>query len=451
MSVRNKKTNIFFILFLISFLSIFDSNAQLSGGLPPVISKETKIKKQTQPQIEQKKSNNEQDNLKKPEADKKLSELFKENGFYNVLDNSQQFERLISDSDKLILAEYLLEEWRSKDGQRILNSLALKGNANALSKLAVYHGTGAKGFLLSNEISSRMTQRLENFYNEQNIDNKKIALRALCSIYKDDYHILNDTTKNLKYCKELYLTDGNSQYNYASELINPKSPFYDPEKGMTLYKNCINSGNIYCKLNYPYAGLSNIEIAKVSTKTDLFNLALNANNINSGVALNNLGLFYLHGFGTNQDFDKSLEIFNLIAQKNRTIYAYYNRVTMAFFNYKTSKPVFANKDEALNSIKYYEYLSKTNDKNDITPFKEWINKYNRLPTDQFEFAKFLEEKIRDGDINSSCILADHYLILNELFKSSTYAYIGINSNKIDIKKSCERTINKIEVLKIIKQ
>ena len=448
---NNQKIYIFFIPFLILFLLIFDSNAQISGGLPPITSKEKIVKPQTQRQNEQKKSNNEQENLKKTEADKKLSDLFKENGFYGVLDNSQKYEILINDSDKLILADYLLEEWRKIDGQRILNALASNGNVAALSKLAIYHGTGAKGFLLSNEISSKMTQRLENIYNEKNVENKKIALRALCTIYKDDYHVLNDQNKYLKYCKELYLTDTNSQYNYASELINPKSPFYDPEKGITLFRNCINSGNIYCKLNYPYAGLSNIEIAKVSTKTELFNLALNANSINSGVALNNLGLFYLHGFGTNQDFDKSLEIFNLIAQKNRTIYAYYNKVSMAFFNYKVSKPVFANKDEALNSIKYYEYLSKTNDKNDITPFKEWVNTYNRLPTNQFEFTKFLEDKIKEGDINSSCILADHYLILNELFKSLTYAYIGVNSNKMDIKKSCERIINKIEVLKIIKQ
>lgn len=378
-----------------------------------------------------------------------LTEIIKSKGYDYVLKNFATITKSLNDNDNIRLASTLLLEVESEGAQKILNTLADKGNISAISTLAKNYGTGKVGFQVNISNSSKWIRKLEFIASSSDYTTSSIATGALCDIYQDHLHINYDRVKAKEYCVNYYEYKGGSKSGYASKLLNSDSPLYDPNKGLDLYQKCITEGDIYCKMNFGFQGRSSPDIAKYTSKSELFNYANVASTTNNSIALNNLAVDYLYGFGTEKNTAKAVEMFKTSA-KSRTIYAYYNLLTIAFLKYHDISDVIKDKDDALAMISYYEYLSAANDKDDVQLMREWLSLKNRMPYDQYEFISFLEDKSKRGDAAASCALGDIHVHHGDIIKANNFAYLGLNTSNPNVKRWCEKVTRRVEVLRRIK-
>jgi len=436
--MKNKFIKKFTIAIFIEFFAL-TTMAQINGGLPP-INNQNKNNISTKIDL----PNNKKEALKN-----KLDDIIKNQGFDYIINSAPIVSKLISEKENIEYSSILLYERRNKEAEKILIDFASKGNLNAISDLATYYGTGEFGFSKNRFDSMKWINELEKISRNNDKQKSKQAYRSLCSIHHDIKSINYNRLKALEYCNFYYNELNGSSAGYADKLIDSSSPLYDPEKGVELYRKCISEGNNYCKMNFAFAGKSNLHISKNSSKTELFNFAISALDQKSSVGINNLATFYLHGFGTEKNPSKAIELLKSSA-RSRVVYSYYNFLNIAFFKYYDISDIIKNKDDALNVLSYYEYLSAANDRDDSSTFKEWLNTKNRLPNDKYEFITYLEEKSRTGDAASACLLADHYVHNGELNNAEKYSKIGMNTSNLNIKLWCEKVGRSVEVERTIR-
>lgn len=300
-----------------------------------------------------------------------LGEILEKNGRDYVLSNAKAVAAQIDDRDKYFLARILIGNLRGSEAPEILIPLAQKGDLPSIRILAVNFGTGKEGFKTNRSQASVWTAKLENIASGTDEKRRKTALGMLCDIYKDWNHVLYGKEMAVKYCKEYYKISDASRSSEAYMYMTRESPLYDPARGISLYDRCIAEGDAYCKMNYAWQGMQSMDIAKRSSKRQLFEYASVALDANSVAGTNNLGVFYLEGFGTTKDSIKALELFEKAARQNKD-HALYNLLQMTFFRYTDWKDAPKVSDESMFLISYYDYLSPEADRFDSVPFKEWI-------------------------------------------------------------------------------
>ncbi len=378
-----------------------------------------------------------------------LREIIDQKGRDYVLNNVATVASQIDDRDKYFLARILIGNFRGSEAPEILIPLAQKGDIDAIRLLAMNFGTGKEGIKTNKSQATLWASKLEKVAPGADEKQRRIALGALCDIFKDSNHVLYSEEKAVKYCQEYYKLPDSSPGSQAFTYLSPESPLYDPGRGITIYERCIADGNPYCKLNYAWQGKQSLEIAKRASKRQLFEYASVASELNSSAATNNLGVFYLEGFGTQQDSNKALELFEKAARQNKD-HALYNLLQMTFFRYAEWKDAPKASDDAMILISYYDYLSPEADRFDSVPFKEWIFSKGRVPANDTEFQDFLKERAKAGSDTSACMLAGHFRKTGNLGESLQYAEIGRRTGNLKVKVWCEREIARVDVLNTIK-
>lgn len=378
-----------------------------------------------------------------------LREMLDKNGRDYVIANAKTVATQIDDRDKYFLAQILIGNLRGSEAPEILIPIAQKGDLASIRVLAMNFGTGKEGFKTNRSQATLWTAGLEKIASGADEKQRKNALGALCEIYKDWNHVLYGKEMAVKYCEEYYKLPDASRATQAYTYLSPESPLYDPSHGISVYDQCIADGDAYCKMNYAWQGQQSIDIARRTTKRQLFEYASVALDVNSVGGTNNLGVFYLRGFGTSRDSSKALELFEKAARQSKD-HALYNLLQMTFFRYAdwTDAPKVA--DEAMLLISYYDYLSPEADRFDSVPFKEWVFSKGRLPTNDSEFQDFLRERAKAGSDTSACMLAGHFLKIGNLGESLQYAEMGRRTKNIKVKRWCEREIARVDVLNTIK-
>lgn len=378
-----------------------------------------------------------------------LREILNKNGRDYVLSNAKTIATQIDDRDKYFLARILIGNLRGSEAPEILIPLAQKGDIPSIRILAVNFGTGKEGFKTNRSQASVWTVRLEKVASGTDEKQRKTALGALCDIYKDWNHVLYAKELAVKYCEEYYKIPDASRSSQAYMYLSPESPLYDPTRGMAVYERCIAEGDVYCKMNYAWQGQQSLDIARRTSKRQLFEYASVALEANSVAGTNNLGVFYLEGFGTPQDANKALELFEKAARQNKD-HALYNLLQMTFFRYADWKDAPKVADEAMLLISYYDYLSPEADRFDSVPFKEWVFSKGRIPANDTEFQDFLRERAKAGSDTSACMLAGHLLKIGNLGESLQYSEMGRQTKNAKVRRWCEREIARVDVLNSIK-
>jgi len=378
-----------------------------------------------------------------------LREILEKNGRDYVLSNSSAVATQLDERDKFSLARMLMRNLRGGDAPEILIPLAQKGDVPSIQLLAMHFGTGKEGIKTSKPQASLWTSRLETLVSSGDDKNRKAALTALCEIYKDPNHLLFNKELAVKRCEEYYRLPDAPLGTQAASYMNPKSPLYEPVRAAPLYEKCFAVGDIYCKINFAWAGTEYLEIAKRVTKQRLFEYASLAIDVDSSVGLNNLGVFYLDGFGTPKNPEKAVELFDKAAGRG-VVYALYNLLQVTFFKYAEWKDSPKTADRAMVLIAYYDYLSPELDRFDSVPFKEWVFSKGRLPSNDSEFSDFLRERAKAGSDTSACMLAGHLRKIGNLGESIQYAEMGRRTSNLKVQQWCEKELSRIDVLAVIK-
>lgn len=378
-----------------------------------------------------------------------LREILDKNGREYVLANAKAVATQIDDRDKYFLARILIGNLRGSEAPEILIPLAQKGDLASIRILAVNFGTGKEGFKTNKSQATLWASMLEKISSGTDEKQRKTALGMLCEIYKDWNHVLYGKEVAVKYCEEYYRLPDSSRSTQAYTYLSPESVLYDPVRGISTYDQCLAEGDAHCKMSYAWQGQQSLEIARRTTKRQLFEYASVALDVNSVAGTNNLGVFYLLGFGTPRDSSRAIELFEKAARQNKD-HALYNLLQMAFFRYADWKDAPKVADEAKLLISYYDYLSPEADRFDSVPFKEWVFSKGRLPASDSEFQDFLKERAKAGSDTSACMLAGHFLKIGNLGESLQYAEMGRRTKNIKVKRWCEREIARVDVLNIIK-
>ena len=378
-----------------------------------------------------------------------LREIIEKNGRDYVLNNVATLASQIDDRDKYFLARILIGNLRGSEAPEILIPLAQKGDLDSIRLLALNFGTGKEGIKTNRSQATLWVARLEMIASGTDEKQRKTALATLCEVFRDSNHALFAKEKAVKYCEEYYKLPDGSPGTQAYTYLNPESPLFDPGRGIMIYERCITDGNPYCKLNFAWQGKHSLDIAKRTTKRQLFEYALIASDLNSSSATNNLGVFYLEGFGTQRDPIKALELFEKAARQNKD-HALYNLLQMSFFHYAEWKDAPKTAEDGMVMISYYDYLSPEADRFDSVPFKEWIFSKRRMPSNESEFQDFLRERANAGSDTAACMLAGHFRKSGNLGESLRYAELGRRTKNVRVKHWCEREIVRVDVLNTIK-
>ena len=376
-----------------------------------------------------------------------LKEIISQKGRDYVTSNPAEIAKKISDDEKLILAQLLIRDIKGADVPKVLTPLAKNGNIGALGLLAQKYNVGINGIPLDRTQAQIWTTKLEEIFNSSRSD-KDLTLRPLCNIYSNKDGALYNADKNFRYCK-LYYESGKVDAAYAFHMLNPDSIFYNPAKGLALYKTCIGQNNIFCKWNYGWQGRTSVDIARISSATELFGYASSESDKNNGTAMNNLGVFYEEGLGINQDIQKAIELYEKSINSG-VEYSFYNLLRIAFFRPGSWKDGPKNVTEASTFLAFYDYFSEENDRADSVPFKQWLFEKNRLPSDSEEFKAYLNDKAIRGDAAAACMMADETRRGGNYLKANEYVLIGKKSTDNKIKEWCTKAERKIQALQILK-
>lgn len=377
-----------------------------------------------------------------------LREIFEKKGRDYLLANAKTISAQLDDQDKFFLAMFLIGNLRGSEAPDILVPLAQKGDLGSIGILAVNFGTGKEGFEINESQASLWAARLETLALGADEKQREGALGTLCEIYRDWNHVLYDKDLAIKYCEAYYGLPGVSRSSQAYAYLSPESVLFDPARGMSIYGKCLAEGDAYCKMNYAWQGRESMAIAKLTTKRQLFEYAAAALGEDSAAGMNNLGVFYLEGFGTPRDPGKALELFEKAASQNKD-HALYNLLEITFFRYADWKDAPKDADEAMFLISYYEYFVAEADRFDSVPFREWVVSKGRIPVNDSEFGDFLRERAKAGSDTSACMLAGHLLKAGDLAGSLRYAEMGRRSKNIKVKRWCEREMERVDVRRSI--
>lgn len=378
-----------------------------------------------------------------------LREIIEQSGRDYVLKNVTVVAAQIDDRDKYFLARILIGNLRGSEAPKILIPLAQKGDIDSIRLLAMNFGTGKDGIKINRSQAILWASRLDTIASGTDEKQRRMALSSLCEIHKDSNHVLFSKEKAVKYCEEYYKFPDAARGAQAYVYLTPDSPLYDPARGVAIYEKCIADGDAYCRMNYAWQGRQSLDIARRTTKRQLFEYASVALEMDSSGGTNNLGVFYLEGFGTQRDSNKALELFEKAARQNKD-HALYNLLQMTFFRYAEWKDAPKVADEAMVLISYYDYLSPEADRFDSVPFKEWVFFKGRLPANDSEFQDFLKERARAGSDTSACMLAGHFRKTGNLGESLQYAEMGRQTKSVKVKQWCEREIARVDVLNVIR-
>jgi len=376
-----------------------------------------------------------------------LKELITQHGRDYVVANPGEIVKKLNDADILTLAQLMIRDAEGSEVPKILLPLAKNGNTRAISVLAQKYNVGINGIPLDKNQAKIWTTKLEDIFKLQSSD-KESVVGPLCDIYKNKNGVLYNQEKEIRYCK-IYYESGKVDGGYAYNLLKSNSPFYNPEKGLALYKKCINEGNSFCKWNFAWQGTLSVDIARISSAKQLFEYASADMEKNSPTALNNLGIFYEVGLGTPPNLPKAIELYEKAASSGRQ-YGFYNLLRTTFFNPGSWKDEPKNADEASTFLAFYDYFSDSNDRADSVPFKQWLFEKKRLPTNSSEFENFLKEKANKGDSAAACMLSSYLIKNHQAQESMKYALMGKKSGDRNIQEWCSREVDRINVSLILR-
>ena len=374
-----------------------------------------------------------------------FSDIVNQNGDDYVINNQHKVFNELNEKDKLRMMSFLFVNMRGRDTEKFLLPMAKEGNLSATRILVDKYSFGKEGYKLNKDKASFWAMKLENSINTRELEKSKFELATLCKAYEYETSVLKDKAKASQYCNHLFSIDIVSAAGYRSMK---RSQFYDPKLAASLYKQCIND-NLYCKVNYAWAAHSDVDIAQGLTKRQIFEYASAALESRNAGALNNLGTYYDSGFGVERDRKKALELF-MRATNMEAGYAFYNILNMTFFKTIDSDEIPKNVDEAMALISFYDYKSPEMDRYDSIPFKEWIFSKKRLPSNAEEFKEFLTEKALNNSDISACAISSYYIKNQDLNKALNFAKLGLNTGNKFVKQWCEKNIDKINVLKALK-
>jgi hypothetical protein len=375
-----------------------------------------------------------------------LKESISQYGRDYVVSNPNEFVKKLNDADIIILAQLMIRDGKGFETPKILLPLATNGNTRAMTLLAQKYNVGINGIPLDKNQAKSWSTKIEEIFNSQSGDKESLA-GSLCEIYKNKNGALYNQAKELKYCK-VYYESGKADSNYAYYLLNRYSPFYDPEKGLALYKKCIGEGNSFCKWNFGWQGKISPDIAKISSSKQLFEYASADIEKNNPTALNNLGTFYEEGLGTAPDLSKAIELYEKAANSGRQ-YGFYNLLRSAFFKPGIWKDGPKNVEQASAFLAYYDYFSDSNDRSDSVPFKQWLFENKRLPSNNTEFESFLMDKANKGDAAAACMLSAHLTKSHQAQDSMKYALMGKKSSDRNVQEWCSREVDRINASLIL--
>ncbi len=376
-----------------------------------------------------------------------LRDIIKEKGRDYVLNNFAEVAKIISDSEKVTLAQILVNDLKGPDSIKVLLPLVNKENIGAISFLAQKYNVGINGISLNKNQAQNLAFKLEEIYTSSRSD-RDSAIGPLCNIFRNKNGALFDPAKEMRYCKVFY-ESGKADANYASSMLNPDSIFFNPVNGLRLYKKCIDQNNIFCKWNYGWQGRISANIARENTATDLFNFALSEGERRNNIAINNLGVFYEEGFGTVRNIQKAIELYET-GMNAGVQYSFYNLLRITFFTPGAWKDGVSNADEASIFLGMYDYFSEENDRADSVPFKQWLFEKNRLPSNSEEFKNYLFEKASRGDPSAACMMAEELIRDENYERAFELIKIGKRSADRNIKEWClrgERVIQARQSLK----
>lgn len=374
----------------------------------------------------------------------KLKDVFDEKGMDYILANHESISKKIDDKDKLDLAEILINFYRGPDALPLLSDLAKKGHIGANADLIKKYSQGLNGVGIDEQKAKFWVDKLSGVYKKANDADKQFIEYQFCVIYGGKASILKNETKEREYCSKVFDRPNFAGF-YASKLLQPTSIFFNPNKGIELYEKCIKDGGWACKVNYAYEGLSSPEIAKRTSAKQLFEYASDDNSVAN--AVNNLGLFYERGIGTQVDLKRAMEQFNK-AINFGSGFGMYNLMFYSFFYPGQFEFTAKTSYEAQRFLMIYDYWTEQNERFDALPYKEWLSEKNRMPSSQSEFVDYLKEKSKNGDARSSCLLGDHYRNINQLDTALTYTSLGKKSADTRVRKWCDDVDRSVQVMKI---
>jgi hypothetical protein len=381
-------------------------------------------------------------------AAQSLRDIIKEKGRDYVLDNFVEVAKIVNDEEKITLAQILVNDLKGPDSIKVILPLVKKENIAAISFLAQKYNVGINGIPLNKNQAQTLALKLEEIYKSSRSD-KDSAVGPLCTIFRNKNGALFDPAKELRYCKIFY-ESGKVDATYAFFMLVPDSIFFNPPKGLALYKKCIDQNNILCKWNYGWQGRISTHIAKENTATDLFNFASSEGERRNNTAINNLGVFYEEGFGTIQNIQKAIELYEK-GMNAGVQYSFYNLLRITFFMPGVWKDGIKNADEASFFLGMYDYFSAENDRADSVPFKQWLFEKNRLPSDSEEFKNYLFEKASRGDQSAACMIADELIRVGSYERAIDLIKIGKKSTDRNIKEWCSRGERVIQARQALKK
>jgi hypothetical protein len=381
-------------------------------------------------------------------AAQSLIQTIKEKGRDYVLDNFVEIAKIINDDEKITLAQILVNDLKGSDSIKVLLPLVKKDNIPAISFLAQKYNLGINGIPLNKNQAQTLALKLEEIYKSSRSD-KDSVIGSLCTIFRNKNGALFNPEKELRYCKALY-ESGKVDATYAFYMLVPDSIFFDPSKGLALYKKCIDQNNIFCKWNYGWQGRISSHIARENTATDLFNFASSEGERKNSIATNNLGIFYEEGFGTVQNIQTAIELYEK-GMNAGVQYSFYNLLRISFFMPGVWKDGLKNADQASFFLAMYDYFSPENDRADSVPFKQWLFEKNRLPLDSDEFKNYLFEKASRGDTSAACMMASELIRVGNYERATEFIKIGKRSSDINIKDWCSRGERIIQARQALKK
>lgn len=381
-------------------------------------------------------------------AAQSLRETIKEKGRDYVLDNFIEVAKIINDDEKITLSQMLINDLKGPDSIKVLLPLVKKENIAAISFLAQKYNVGINGIPLNKNQAQSLVLKLEEVYKSSRSD-KDSAIGPLCSIFRNKNGALFDSAKEMRYCKVFY-ESGKVDATYAFYMLVPDSIFFNPSKGLALYKKCIDQNNIFCKWNYGWQGRISSHIARENTATDLFNFASSEGERRNNTAINNLGVFYEEGFGTVQNIQKAIDLYET-SMNAGVQYSFYNLLRISFFMPGEWKEGLKNADEASFFLGMYDYFSEENDRADSVPFKQWLFEKSRLPVHSEEFKNYLSEKALRGDPSAACMMAEELIRVRNYEKAFEFIKIGKRSADRNIKEWCSRGERVIQARQALKK
>jgi TPR repeat protein len=376
-----------------------------------------------------------------------LKDIFEEKGMDYILENHESISKKIDEKDKFDLANILIKHYKGPDAITLLTSLAKKDHIRATALLMEKYSQGVNGISSDEKKTKIYVEKLESLYKKASDNDKKEIEYLFCHIYSGKESILKNETKEREYCSKVF-EDPKSVGLYAIKLLESSSSFFNPKKGVELFEKCIQDGGYRgwaCKVNYAYAGLDSPEIAMRTSAKQLFEYASDDKSVAN--AVNNLGLFYERGIGTNADRKKAIEQFNK-ASNYGSGYGIYNLIFYSFFYPGEFEFTAKNYDEAKEYLMFYDYWTEQSGRFDVLPYKEWLSEKKRMPTSQSEFVDYLKEKSENGDARSSCLLGDHFRNINQFDEALAFTSNGKKSPDTRVRKWCDDVDRSVKVMKI---